>query len=149
MSKSQAEVKLFEKFEIIECVKKDEYSSVYRAKHLFLKKDIILKVLNTDTLTDRTLIRRFKQEAQILAGLDHPNIIKVLDFGKYKNFLYISFEYFKSYNLRELFGKSNINADEKISLIKQLLSGISASHDSGIIHRDLKPENILVNMRFE
>ena len=84
---------LFEKFQIVECLKKDDFGSVFRARHLYLNKEIILKTLNKNVIADKTIISRFLREARILAGLDHPNIIKVLDFGKHQEFLYISFSY--------------------------------------------------------
>ena len=83
MNGSASEI-LFEKFEIIEVLKKDEHAAVYLANHIYLSKRIILKVLNTQKLPDPALIERFKREAKLLAKLDHPNIIKVLDFGTSK-----------------------------------------------------------------
>ena len=77
---------LFEKFEIIECLKKDENSGVYLARHIYLNKNIILKCLSTESIEDKERVERFKREAKILAQLEHPSIIKVLDFGTYKNF---------------------------------------------------------------
>ena len=69
---------LFEKFEVIECLKKDTHSSVYLANHIYLGKKIVLKTLDTENHTDKTILERFKREAKILAKLDHPNLVKVL-----------------------------------------------------------------------
>ncbi len=135
---------MFEKFEIKETLKKDEFSGVYLANHIYLGKEIILKVLETNILPDNSIIERFKREAKILARLDHPNIIKVLDFGAYEQFFYISFEYFKSKNLRAYI-KNQLSDDEKRNLIIQLFKGLHYAHQHEIIHRDIKPENILVN----
>jgi len=135
---------IFEKFQIIECLKKDDAGAVYRAKHLYLDKDIILKTLNKNVITDDTLISRFLREARILAGIDHPNIIKVLDFGKHEESLYISFSYFDSQNLRQIVNQNKTNEEQKLYILKQLISGLAAVHAAGIIHRDLKPENILI-----
>ena len=137
--------KLFEKFEIVEVLKKDDHSTVYLANHIYLGKKIILKTLDTDKITDTTILSRFKREAKILAKLDHPNIIKVLDFGTYQNHFYLSFEYFDSRNLREHLNNGEFSDTEKKSLFIQLLKGLNAAHSANIIHRDIKPENILVN----
>ena len=74
MDLSKSEMILAEKFEIIECLKKDEICSVYRANHRFLAKEIILKTMDTATIKDPANIERFKREARILARLDHDHI---------------------------------------------------------------------------
>jgi len=140
---------LFEKFSIQEYLKKDSFSCVYLADHIYLEKKIILKTLDTESLPDDSILERFKREARILAGLDHPNIIKVLDFGMYQKYFYISFEYFESKNLRKVIKEHLLNADQKTSLIVQMLSGLKEAHSRHIIHRDIKPENILVNDNLE
>ena len=140
---------LFEKFEVIECLKKDTNTSVYVANHIYLGKKIILKTLNTDELSDKTILGRFKREAKILARLDHPNLIKVLDFGTYQNFFYLSFEYFESRNLRAIIKFNSFTVDEKTYLLIQLLKALNVAHQNRIIHRDIKPENILVNSNLE
>lgn len=136
---------LFEKFEILDCFKKDASAAVYLANHTFLGKKIILKALNTETLLDEQMVERFKREAKILAKLEHPNIIRVLDFGMHQRFFYISFEYFESENLRVFLGKRESSVDEKKRLLVQLFQGLQYAHRNHIIHRDIKPENIFVN----
>ena len=140
---------LFDKFEIINCLKKDDRTGVYLANHIYLGKKIILKTLDTSRLSDNSILERFKREAKILAKLNHPNVIKVLDFGTFKEFFYISFEHFESVSLREVINKNNLSNDEKINLLVQLLNGLKAAHKNLIIHRDIKPENILVNTGLE
>jgi eukaryotic-like serine/threonine-protein kinase len=148
MQNSSAEI-LFEKFEITGCLKKDSCSSVYIANHIYLGKRIILKTLNTLELQDKVILERFKREAKILALLEHPNLIKVLDFGTYGNHFYLSFEYFESNNLRELISRQQLSYDQKHHLLVQLLKALNVAHQNNIIHRDIKPENILVNTNYD
>lgn len=136
---------LFEKFEIIEVLKKDYQSGVYLANHIYLNKKIILKTLDTSNLKDQTILLRFKREAKILARLDHTNIIKVLDFGTYQNHFYISFEYFEGDTLRSYIKENKINVENFEKIFVQIVKGINYIHQNNIIHRDLKPENILVD----
>lgn len=136
---------LFEKFEIVAELKKDDYSAVYRAGHIYLGKEIFLKILNTLALPDPVIVDRFKREARILAKLDHPNIIKALDFGTYREFFYISFEYFESSNLRQALAQNKLSQEQKVKLFTDLLEALRYAHENGVIHRDIKPENILVN----
>lgn len=136
---------LFEKFEILKTYKKDQHSGVYLAHHIYLDKKIILKILNTQTIPNKAIIPRFRREAKVLAKLDHKNIIKVLDFGTYKEFFYISFEYFPSENLRDKIKERKLTPSEKRTIIIQLFEGLNYAHYHNIIHRDIKPENILVS----
>ena len=136
---------LFDRFRIDACLKKDPVSTVYIAWHIHLDKKILLKVLNASEINNREWLERFKREAKILAQLDHSNIIRVLDFGSYNDVYYISFEYFESFNLRELVQKRSLSPSDKQTILIQLLEGLNAAHNCGIIHRDIKPENILVN----
>ncbi len=140
---------LFEKFEIIEVLKKDDTAAVYLANHIFLSKKIILKTLNTKKINNKVAEDRFKREAQILAKLDHPNIIKVYDFGTHGDYFYISFEYFGNSNLRHHINENKLSAEEKKKLIVQLHNGLSFAHANNIIHRDIKPENIFLNEKLE
>ncbi len=140
---------LFKKFQIKECLKKDEHTGVYLAYHIYLDKNIILKTLDTNNLPDLTILERFKREAKILAKLEHPNIIKVLDFGMFEQFFYISFEYFDSRNLSEVIHNNNLSDQEKKNLVLQLLNGLNEAHSNKIIHRDIKPENILVDNNYQ
>ena len=136
---------LFEKFQVIETLKKDEHAGVYLANHIYLSKKIILKILNTQKIPDPDIVERFKREAKILAKLDHPNIIKVLDFGMSREFFYISFEYIEGKSLRNVLKGENLNQDQKEHLMIQLLQGLYYAHKNKIIHRDIKPENIFID----
>lgn len=136
---------LFNRFRIEECLKKDRISNVYIAWHIHLEKKILLKTLNTEEIEDQGWLERFRREAKVLARLDHPNIIRVLDFGSDKKVYYISFEYFNGRNLRQLLSEEPPDHEQKKHILIQLLQGLEAAHQHGIIHRDVKPENILVN----
>ncbi len=144
MMKSSSEL-LFEKFVVLECWKKDERSAVYLAHHVFLDKKIVLKTLNIDFAADPAAGERFKQEAKCLAQLDHPQVIKVLDFGVYGSFFYISFEHFTGQSLRNRMAGPPLSAEQKIAIFFQIANALAAVHRLGIVHRDVKPENILVN----
>ncbi|MBD3384558.1 protein kinase [candidate division KSB1 bacterium] len=139
---------LFEKFKIKTCLKKDDSTAVYLAHHIYLDKAVVVKTLNQQTITDKQVVARFQREARILAKLDHPNIINVYDFGTYKPFFYISFEYFDAENLRDQMRK-RLDKELKRSILIQIARGLTCAHENGIVHRDIKPENILVNREMQ
>ncbi len=140
---------LFERFEVIDLLKKDEHAAVFLANHIYLSKKIILKVLDTAKISDQSLVDRFKREAKLLAQLDNPNIIKVLDFGTDKDYFYISFEYFEGSNLRKIIADPSLDLEKKKQIMIQVLQGLSYANNNGIIHRDIKPENIFVNSNLQ
>jgi eukaryotic-like serine/threonine-protein kinase len=131
----------FQKFEILETIKKSECAGVYIARHIDLDRTVLLKTLCT---RDKEIIARFKREARLLAQLDHPNIIRVFDFGMQDHELYISFEYIKGSTLRSYLGSQSDHAFKQ-NATRQIWLGLKTAHSKGIIHRDLKPENILVS----
>lgn len=140
---------LFDKFKIIDCLKKDDHAAVYLADHIYLGNKIILKVLNTSNLPEVSMLERFKREAQILAKIDNRYIIRVLDFGTYGEFFYISFEYFPSRNMRYWIRNNSLATECKKDLIIQLFKGIAHAHSNNVIHRDIKPENIFISDTME
>jgi serine/threonine-protein kinase len=140
---------LFERFRIEDCLKKDPVTSVFIAWHIHLDKKILLKTLNASEIEDHQWLERFRREAKVLARLDHPNIIRILDFGSENNIYYISSEFFDGRNLRQVFQSGTLSPEQKHSVLIQLLQGLAAAHRNGIIHRDVKPENILVNDAFQ
>jgi serine/threonine-protein kinase len=90
--------------------------------------------------------RRFEREAQMLARLDHENIVGIHDFGTIEGGgAYIVMHYLPGTNLRkDLARLRSIPPDVAGRWIDQLLAGVAAAHEQGVIHRDLKPENVLV-----
>ena len=137
----------FEKYILLDYLKKDAYSSVYLAEDPRLGRKVVLKTLDLDNLPNPAVRQRFEREAKILTRLDHPNIIRMLDFGTYENHLYISFEYFPGDNLRQWLKRDAYGETEKLALSRQLLAGLGFAHRHQVVHRDIKPENILVDER--
>ncbi len=136
---------LFEKFQVLSCVKKDSNTGIYIADHIYLGKKIFLKTLNQENLANPAILDRFRREARLLARLEHPNIIRVFDFGTYQNWFYISFEYFPSQDLRKVLRKGDLTPQDKENIFIGILRGLDAAHRLNIIHRDIKPENVLVD----
>lgn len=133
------------KYDQLECIKKDNHSAVYSGYNKKKKRKEIIKVLDKENIPDSSILERFKREAKVLSGLEHPNINNVHDYWSDEKNFFISFEYFESSNLRHFIRNKKLSVDDKRKLVKQLFSGIHYAHSKGIIHRDIKPENILVS----
>jgi serine/threonine-protein kinase len=121
---------------------------VYRVEHLHLGKTAAMKVLAPDSAARPEMIRRFRNEAQAVSSLDHPNIVQTFDFGQVDGALYLVMEYINGDDLAALIRREGPWTFARAArLFVQVCSGLVDAHESGIVHRDLKPENLMVVRR--
>lgn len=120
-------------------------SVVYCAYDKKLDRNVTLKVLKEDYLTDDDLADRFPQEARAAAALNHQNIVSIFDFGQDGEICYIVLEYVDGTNLKErVTKKAPFDNDIVLAVTIQIAEGLAEAHRNGIVHRDVKPQNILV-----
>jgi Tol biopolymer transport system component len=117
---------------------------VYRARDTVLKREVAIKVLPAFFSQDPDRLRRFEQEAQAAAALNHPNILAVHQFGTFEGAPYLVSELLEGGTLRQLLQRSPIPIRKAIDYGIQIAHGLAAAHEKGIVHRDLKPENLFV-----
>ena len=117
---------------------------VYRARDSALRREVAIKVLPSFVSRDPDQLRRFEQEAQAAAALNHPNILAVHRFGIFEGAPYLVSELLEGSTLRELLRHGAISIRKAIDYGVQIAHGLAAAHDKGIVHRDLKPENLFV-----
>jgi serine/threonine-protein kinase len=118
---------------------------VYRAHHRALEKPIAVKVLRRSFLADPSFARRFHREALAASRLDHPNVLRVLDYGEEPGkILYIVMELLEGEELRSVMHHQRLSRERVIEFASQLCAGLAAAHAKGIVHRDVKPENVVV-----
>jgi len=120
--------------------------AVYKARQVALEKIVAIKVLHREVLKDAQFSMRFKREAKAASRLDHPNSLRVLDFGEEPDgLLYMVMEFLAGKDLFEIHRTEfPLPADRIASILSQALAALAVAHDQGVIHRDLKPENIMV-----
>jgi len=138
--------KIFQgKYQIVKIIGSGGMGQVYLANHTILASQVAIKVLNTNFVADddEEAIERFKREARATASIDHPNAVKVFDFGVEENICYLVMEYLAGESLRKRLAKrKRLPFAELIVLVKQVCSVLEVMHRKGIVHRDLKPDNI-------
>ncbi len=119
---------------------------VYRARWIALDKVVALKVMNRELASDPAFVGRFREEARAVSRLEHPNSIRLLDFGAEPDgLLYIAMEYVAGRDLFTVLGDQwPLPARRIVDVLSQVLAALAVAHDMGVLHRDLKPENILV-----
>jgi hypothetical protein len=120
--------------------------AVYRARQIALDKDVAIKLLHGEHAGDPMFAARFQREAKAASKLDHPNSVRVIDFGQEPDgLLYIAMEFLDGRDLFHVIQEDWPLSTTRIAdVLSQALAAIAVAHDMGVVHRDLKPENIMV-----
>ena len=118
--------------------------AVFRGIDTTLDRIVAVKVVSTDH-TDEDTLRRFRNEAQSAARLDHPNIARVYSVGEERGWNYIVFEFIEGVNVRDLVvHKGPLPLEEAISYVIQAADALEHASQRDVVHRDIKPSNLLV-----
>ncbi|MDX2090810.1 MAG: serine/threonine-protein kinase [Kofleriaceae bacterium] len=121
---------------------------VYRARQISIDRIIALKMLNAQMAADPTWVQRFYNEAKACSRLQHPNTIRMFDFGQTTdNRLFMTMEFLDGMSLRDALAKGPLAPNRVIKILIQCCASLAEAHSIGIIHRDIKPDNVfLLNM---
>jgi hypothetical protein len=120
--------------------------AVYEAFHEGLKKTVALKTLLAGADAGEEDVKRFLIEGQVLARLDHPNVVPVFDVGEIGGVRYIAMELIRGQTLYDrIRSEGSLEPDAALDFIRQAAEGLQHAHRLGVLHRDLKPANILID----
>lgn len=127
-------------------IQRGDLTLAYFARDGVLDRPVFVKVLSPALAADREIRARFEREARAVARLDHPNLVRIFEFGEDPaEGPYMLLEWLDSATLGQRIGEGQRwSGDAWIELATQLLRGLAALHGVGILHRDLKPDNILI-----
>lgn len=140
--------KLDGRYEIHEELGRGGMGVVFRAQHLALGQSVAIKVLPTDKNCDDISIQRFIREAKRSFQIDHPNCVRVLDFGAAPSGLYMVMEYLDGRTISdEIHIDGPLNSPRVAHIARQVAEGLGHAHSHGLVHRDLKPLNIMLLQR--
>jgi TolB-like protein/Flp pilus assembly protein TadD len=117
---------------------------VYLATDIRAGRKAALKLLPTRFTGDAERLKRFQQEARVLVGLNHPNILTVYEIGEDDSTHYIASELIEGETLRQRLMHGRMELSEAVDVAIQVASALAAAHQAGIVHRDIKPENIML-----
>ncbi len=133
----------FGKYEVIEKIGQGGMGEVFKARDPLLKRDVAIKTVTAGVSGDDDLRQRFEREAQLAAGLNHPNIVHIYDFGEEGGKIYMAMELLLGKDLKAAIKSNGLpTLDEKLALMEDVCEGLAFAHYREIIHRDLKPANI-------
>lgn len=132
-------------YKVIDFLGEGGMGLVYKVEHTLMNKIFALKLLRTSQLTD-AVWKRFRVEAQAIARLDHPNIVKIYDMSQTEDGRpFYTMDFLSGQSLDDYLQKNGpLSEKEALPLFRQVCSGLAYAHDRGIIHRDIKPGNIML-----
>lgn len=134
-------------YEITSLLGEGGMATVYRARQLNVKRDVAIKIIESRLARNPDFIKRFEREAQTIAALNHPHILKLFDFGQLDDLLYLVMELQPGGSLASLIRRGNLPLEQVEDLLGQIASALDYAHEQGIIHRDLKPQNVLLDAK--
>lgn len=134
------------RYELEEIVGMGGMAVVYRAWDLKLDREVAVKVLRPEYMSDRTRSSQFNHEVQATSKMSHPNIVGMYDVGQDGDARYIVMEYVRGNTLEALIRQSGaIKPMRAIQIALKILQALGHAHKNGIVHRDIKSQNILVD----
>lgn len=132
-------------YEIIGKLGEGGLGVVYKARQLSMGRIVALKVLHERWVTDDEFRKRFLVEARLVGRLSHPNLIQVIDVGRYKSTLYFSMEFVDGEAVDAILDREGkMDVQSTVSIAIQVSSALEYLHQRRIVHRDVKPGNIMV-----
>lgn len=121
-------------------------ATVYRGMQLSLNRPVAIKVLSATLSDNPSVIKRFKRESLIIARLNHPNIIHVIDRGTTsKGRPVFVMEFVEGINLADAITERKFDFNQKVDIAIQMCKGIAYAHKFDVIHRDIKPANVIID----
>ncbi len=138
----------FGNYQLIKLLGEGGYAQVYLGQQVFLKTKVAVKVLRAHL--DEEKVKRFCFEANTIARLEHPHIVRLLDFGVENAAPYLIIDYAPNGTLRQRHPPGiPIPLASVVSYVEQIAEALDYAHQQKIIHRDIKPENLLVGRKGE
>ncbi len=138
------------KYRLLSLLGRGGMSSVYLAEHIVMRRRCAIKVLPQKRVSDTSYLGRFHREAQAVASLDHPNIVRAYDVDhqadRDTDIHFLVMEFVDGQSLQELVSRSGqVPFADAADYIRQAALGLSHAHGAGLVHRDIKPGNLLVD----
>jgi len=138
--------KRIREYEILDIIGRGGMGAVYRARHVYLDEQRAIKVIESQSSTDRDFIDRFIREARVLRKLNHPNLVQLFEFGTLENNLFFMvLELLQGESvLARVSRLKRIPIVNAIKIVHEAALGLQSAHEKGIVHRDISPDNIFL-----
>lgn len=139
-----------EEYHIVSQLGEGGMSTIYLGLDTHLQRYTAIKVIHAGLQNDPENVARFEREAQAVARLDHPNIVRLYRYGQVDDILYMAMQYIEGLDLRVVlqnYRRKNelIPPADALRIVKEICQALDYSHENGVLHRDVKPSNIMLN----
>jgi ligand-binding sensor domain-containing protein len=136
-------------YQITNQIGKGGMATVYKAYQASMDRYVALKVVAGQLTDDPNFMQRFRQEARLIARLEHPHILPVYDFGEADDIPYMVMRFLDAGTLTERLDTGQLALTEIDRIFSQLADALEYAHENGVIHRDIKPSNAMLDKRGE
>ena len=144
---SRPQVQAVGSYDLVEKIAEGGMGTVYKGRHRDTGQLVAVKILSPHMTTNPVLLKRFEKEYNTARQLDHPNIVRALDYGNVNGSPYLVMEYVEGESLGQKLARQGAMLEkEAIRLIAQVAQGLQRAHKEKLVHRDVKPDNILVTV---
>ncbi len=132
-------------YDLLEKVAEGGMGTIYKGRHRDTGQVVAIKIMPPHMASNAVMLKRFEQEFRAASRLDHPNIVRAIDYGDDGKSPYLVMEFVEGESLGQKLEREGPMAEaDAIRLIAQVAQGLHRAHKQGLIHRDVKPDNILV-----
>jgi serine/threonine protein kinase len=133
------------KYDLLEKIAEGGMGAIYKGRHRDSGQVVAIKIMPAHLASNATLLKRFEQEFRAASRLNHPNIVRALDYGDAGNSPYLVMEFVEGESLGQKIERDGRMPEaEAIRIIGQVAQGLHRAHKQNLVHRDVKPDNILV-----
>ena len=139
------EGQLIGSYQVLSLLGQGGMATVYKAYHPRLDRYVALKMMHTSFLSDPQFVARFEREAQIIARLEHPNIVPVHDYADFEGQPYLVMKFIPGISLKDALSDGPLELRDTMLLISAIAKALDYAHHHGVLHRDIKPSNIMLD----
>ena len=132
-------------YDLWECIGEGGYSAVYKAYQAATGREVAIKIIRDEIANKPEFIRSFESETRLVARLEHPYIVPLIDFWRDPGGAYLVMRLLRGGNLHDAIQGSKFSLERILGLLDQITSALELAHRNQIIHGDIKPPNILLD----
>src|SRR3954469_13647379 len=146
LSNKPQNMKFGNRYVILDRLGSGSMGRLYKAQHLLMGREVALKVIAPEIVSNDRVVARFQREMKLAAKLDHPNVVRAFDADRDGKALYIVMEYVAGQSLGQRFrAEGPMSPSEVADFGFQASLGLAHAHEQGIVHRDVKPSNLFLS----